>query len=122
MRSRRMQVAGIDALAIRVSFTGDLGWEVYVDEADQLALYSKLLEAGEDTIYDAGWGPYGDDPLVSFNASQLMKADLEGGITGAIGCALVGDFPTQYAIDIGGVVAGVDSSIADIISQLSSYW
>ncbi len=47
MRSRQMQVAGIDTIGLRVSFTGDLGWELYVEEADQLGLYDALLEAGQ---------------------------------------------------------------------------
>lgn len=48
MRSKQITVAGIDAIAIRVSFTGDLGWEIYVPEAQQLKLYEALLEAGVD--------------------------------------------------------------------------
>jgi len=48
MRSRRMQVAGIDTTALRVSFTGDLGWELHVDQSDQQALYDALFEAGAD--------------------------------------------------------------------------
>jgi len=48
MRSRRMRVAGIDATALRVSFTGDLGWELHVDQGDQQALYDALFEAGAD--------------------------------------------------------------------------
>lgn len=46
MRSRQIQINGIDTIALRVSFTGDLGWELYVPEADQLSLYDALLEAG----------------------------------------------------------------------------
>ncbi|MGB1311615.1 MAG: GcvT family protein, partial [Leucothrix sp.] len=46
MRSQQIQVAGIDVLALRVSFTGDLGWELHTDEANQLALYEALLAAG----------------------------------------------------------------------------
>ena len=45
MHSRWIDVAGISCLAIRVSFTGDLGWELHCDESDQLALYTALLEA-----------------------------------------------------------------------------
>jgi len=48
MQSRRLHVAGVDAVALRVSFTGDLGWELYVAERDQLALYDALLAAGAD--------------------------------------------------------------------------
>jgi len=47
MRSRQISIAGIDAIGLRVSFTGDLGWELYVPEAQQLALYDALFEAGQ---------------------------------------------------------------------------
>lgn len=43
MRSRRLVVAGIEAIGLRVSFTGDLGWELYVPESAQLALYKAIL-------------------------------------------------------------------------------
>ncbi len=48
MRARQMTVAGISAIALRVSFTGDLGWELYVEEDRQADLYDALLEAGAD--------------------------------------------------------------------------
>lgn len=48
MRSTSMTVAGIDVLCLRVSFTGDLGFELYCDQADQLALYQALKSAGRD--------------------------------------------------------------------------
>jgi len=47
MRSRKIQVSGIEAIGLRVSFTGDLGWELYVEEDQQLALYDALLNAGQ---------------------------------------------------------------------------
>jgi len=66
MRSNRITVAGIDAVAIRVSFTGDLGWELYVDEADQLKLYDALLEAGRDL----GVRPVGGRALLSLRVEK----------------------------------------------------
>ena len=48
MRSRQITIAGIEAIAIRVSFTGDLGWEVYVPTDQQLKLYEALFETGAD--------------------------------------------------------------------------
>ncbi|MGB0844221.1 MAG: glycine cleavage T C-terminal barrel domain-containing protein, partial [Alphaproteobacteria bacterium] len=48
MRSKLMTVAGLDARVLRVSFTGDLGFEVYVPQDQQLALYDALFEAGAD--------------------------------------------------------------------------
>jgi len=66
MRSRQMTVAGIDAVAIRVSFTGDLGWEIYVEEAEQLALYDALFEAGKDL----GIRPVGSRSLLSLRVEK----------------------------------------------------
>ena len=48
MRSRRFTVAGIDAVGLRVSFTGDLGWEIYVPSEFQVKLHDALFEAGRD--------------------------------------------------------------------------
>lgn len=48
MRSQQITIAGIDAIALRVSFTGDLGWEIYVPTEHQLKLYEALLETGAD--------------------------------------------------------------------------
>jgi dimethylglycine dehydrogenase len=47
MRSRQLTIAGIDALAMRVSFTGDLGWEIYVPTEHQEALFDALMEEGK---------------------------------------------------------------------------
>ncbi len=46
MRSARITVAGVDCIAIRISFTGDLGWELHCAQEDQVRLYAALLEAG----------------------------------------------------------------------------
>jgi dimethylglycine dehydrogenase len=66
MQSRWMEVAGIRVLALRVSFTGDLGWELHCDAADQLALYQALLEAGRDV----GAGPVGSRALMSLRIEK----------------------------------------------------
>jgi len=81
-----------------------------------------LLDDGKDDLYDPEWYPYGDDPFLSFNVSQMMKAALEGGIAGAVGAALAGDFAAQYVMGIGGCLGAVNSLIADMISQLPGYW
>jgi len=44
-RSARIDVAGVPCIALRVSFTGDLGWELHCAEADQLRLYAALLQS-----------------------------------------------------------------------------
>ena len=48
MSARRITVAGVEATALRVSFVGELGWELHVDDADLVALYEALSEAGDD--------------------------------------------------------------------------
>jgi len=48
MRSRRLQISGIDTMALRVSFSGDLGWELYCAEEHQQALYQALTAAGRE--------------------------------------------------------------------------
>ena len=52
MRSKRITVAGVACVAIRVSFTGDLGWELHCATEDQVALYSSLV--GEAAALGAG--------------------------------------------------------------------
>lgn len=47
MRSQKIAVAGIEGLAMRVSFTGDLGWEIYVPTEHQVALFDALMKEGE---------------------------------------------------------------------------
>ena len=51
MRSRQIRIAGIDAIALRVSFTGDLGWEIHCPVENQSTLFEALMEKGE--AYDA---------------------------------------------------------------------
>lgn len=66
MRSRRITVAGVDVVALRVSFTGDLGWELYCPAADQVALYGALLKAGSEV----GAGPVGSRALMSLRVEK----------------------------------------------------
>ncbi|MEO0486921.1 MAG: FAD-dependent oxidoreductase [Pseudomonadota bacterium] len=66
MRSRKIVVAGVDALALRVSFTGDLGWELHCDAGDQVALYSAVVEAAREL----GGGPVGSRALGSLRIEK----------------------------------------------------
>ncbi|MEP3331240.1 FAD-dependent oxidoreductase [Sedimentitalea sp.] len=66
MRSQRVEIAGIDCLALRVSFTGDLGWELHCAEANQLRLYTALIEAGQAF----GAGPVGSRALMSLRIEK----------------------------------------------------
>ena len=66
MRSKRIELAGIEVTALRVSFTGDLGWEVHCKTEDQKALYSALLDAGRAF----GAGPVGSRALMSMRVEK----------------------------------------------------
>ena len=66
MRSARITLAGIDLVALRVSFTGDLGWELHCRTEDQVALYTALLDAGREL----GAGPVGSRALMSLRIER----------------------------------------------------
>ncbi len=66
MRSKRIELAGIEVIALRVSFTGDLGWEVHCKTEDQKALYIALVEAGKGF----GAGPVGSRALMSMRLEK----------------------------------------------------
>ncbi len=60
MASRWIELAGLRVLALRVSFTGDLGWELHCAEADQTRLYEALLQEARAM----GAGPVGSRALM----------------------------------------------------------
>ena len=66
MRSKRITIAGVEAVALRVSFTGDLGWELHCASSDQQTLYTALIEAGKDI----GAGPVGGRALMSLRVEK----------------------------------------------------
>ena len=66
MRSARIELAGVDCLALRVSFTGDLGWELHCATEDQERLYTALVEAGREV----GAGPVGSRALMSLRIEK----------------------------------------------------
>ncbi|MEO0991634.1 MAG: aminomethyltransferase family protein, partial [Pseudomonadota bacterium] len=65
-RSASIEVAGVDCTALRVSFTGDLGWELHCAADDQVDLYRALIDAGRDM----GAGPVGSRALMSLRVEK----------------------------------------------------
>ncbi|WP_125565708.1 GcvT family protein [Nocardioides baekrokdamisoli] len=60
LNCREIQVGDITVLASRISYVGELGWELYVKMSDAAALWSRLLEAGEPHgAIPVGIGVYG---------------------------------------------------------------
>ena len=66
MRSQQITLAGVDLIALRVSFTGDLGWELHCHTEDQSRLYQALLQAGKEV----GAGPVGSRALMSLRVEK----------------------------------------------------
>ncbi len=66
MRSAMIELAGVQVLALRVSFTGDLGWELHCKTEDQARLYAALIAAGQEF----GAGPVGSRALMSLRIEK----------------------------------------------------
>ncbi len=64
--ARRVRIAGADVLAVRVTYVGELGWELYVGAVDAEAVWDALLDAG---------GPHGLRPagLAALGSLRLEK-------------------------------------------------
>ncbi len=63
---RAMEVGLVPAIVGRISYTGDLGYEIYVDRRHQVALYVALEEAGGDL----GLTPFGMRAMMSLRLEK----------------------------------------------------
>ena len=68
--AREIEVGLVPALVCRLSYTGDLGYEIYVDSAHQLALYRALAEAGAEH----GMKPFGMRAMMSLRLEKSFGA------------------------------------------------
>ncbi|NXF41094.1 M2GD protein, partial [Nyctibius bracteatus] len=66
LQSRHLKLSDIAVTAIRISYTGELGWELYHRREDSVALYSAIMEAGQKEGID-NFGTY------ALNALRLEK-------------------------------------------------
>lgn len=76
---RQMAVGGVDVRALRVSFTGELGWELHVPMEHLSAVFEMLEPAGEHF----GLGRFGTYALTSMRLEQGYKvsADMTNEVT-----------------------------------------
>ncbi len=70
MSARRLSVGLCDALLQRVTYTGDLGYEIYVPPEQQVSLYHALTEAGTDL----GLRPFGMRAMMSLRLEKSFGA------------------------------------------------
>ena len=68
--AREMEVGLVPALVCRLSYTGDLGYEIYVDSDHQVALYQALAAAGEAH----GMKPFGMRAMMSLRLEKSYGA------------------------------------------------
>lgn len=75
--AKRIVVGGVPVLALRVSYVGDLGWELHAPFEQGLRLWDTLTEAGKPYgIVPAGIGVYGTTGRLE-KGYRLMGAELE---------------------------------------------
>lgn len=70
MTLKHLQLGGLDAIVQRISYTGDLGYEIYVPANQQVALYTLLRNAGE--AY--GMRPFGMRAIMSLRLEKSFGA------------------------------------------------
>ncbi|CUH87396.1 Aminomethyltransferase [Phaeobacter sp. CECT 5382] len=68
MDLRRMTVGMVDCIVQRVSYTGDLGYEIYCDLPSQRALWSTLWQAGQPH----GMKPFGMRAMMSLRLDKFF--------------------------------------------------
>uniref|UniRef100_A0AAR2KCN8 Dimethylglycine dehydrogenase, mitochondrial n=1 Tax=Pygocentrus nattereri TaxID=42514 RepID=A0AAR2KCN8_PYGNA len=57
LHCKSIQLAGVHLRAIRISYTGELGWELYVDMPKMAEVYQAIMEAGQEEGID-NFGTY----------------------------------------------------------------
>ncbi|XP_059500806.1 dimethylglycine dehydrogenase, mitochondrial isoform X2 [Stegostoma tigrinum] len=67
LQCKPVTLAGISLTAMRISYTGELGWELYHKRQDTAALYTAIMEAGQEFGID-NFGAY------AMNSLRLEKA------------------------------------------------
>jgi len=68
--TKRMFVAGVPAIVNRISFTGELGYEIYVSPHYQLKLYEEIENAGSEFNIQ----PFGSRALMSMRLEKNWGA------------------------------------------------
>jgi len=80
LNARAIDVAGVNVRALRVSYVGELGWELHHPISDMETLYDALMQAGE--AHDiAHFGTYAVNALRMEKAYKAWGAELTTEIT-----------------------------------------
>ena len=66
LTAKTIQVAGAELLALRVSYAGELGWELHIPNAKVRSVYKAIVAAGRGSISHVG--------SLAFNCLRMEKA------------------------------------------------
>lgn len=76
--AHNLTIGGVPAWAMRISYVGELGWEIYTPTEHGLKLWDTIWEAGQEFgIVPAGIGVYGGSARLE-KGYRLMSAELDG--------------------------------------------
>jgi len=100
MSVAKVELAGCSMIAMRVSFVGELGWELHMPSADLLTVYQAIIEAGKE--YD----------LVNFGSYALNSMRIEKAYHG-----WGSDFGTEYTMFDAGLNKFIDLKKPDFIGK-----
>ena len=45
--TKQISIGGVEMNAVRISYTGELGWELYMDKSGMRQVYQELMEKGK---------------------------------------------------------------------------
>jgi glycine cleavage system aminomethyltransferase T/glycine/D-amino acid oxidase-like deaminating enzyme len=77
MAAQRITLGGVQVLAVRISYVGELGWELYAATEDGLGLWDALWEAGQGLGVTA-MGVGAQDSLRLEKGYRLWGSDIHG--------------------------------------------
>ncbi len=100
MSVQSLLVAGCPAIAMRVSYVGELGWELHMKSEDLAHVYTEIYRVGE-AYHLTDFGSY------ALNAMRLEKAYHGWG----------SDFGTEYTMADAGLMRFVDINKPDFIGR-----
>lgn len=76
--ARDLTIGGVPAWAMRISYVGELGWEIYTPAEHGLKLWDTLWDAGQEFgLVPVGIGVYGGSGRLE-KGYRLMSAELDG--------------------------------------------
>ncbi len=75
--TKKIRIDGVEVLAFRISYVGELGWEIYIPMEYGLGIGKKLWEAGQEFgVVPVGIGVYGTTGRLE-KGYRLMSAELD---------------------------------------------